>query len=111
VGAGYFAALSEPMLAGREFVDLDQRNQADGSKTLPAVLNESAARGFFGNGNAIGELFRDDKQSYEVVGVVRDLRNDIGISRSVIYIPLTRRNFARPPRGGQNTFGADQRFC
>jgi macrolide transport system ATP-binding/permease protein len=84
VGAGYFAALSEPMLAGREFVDLDQRNQADGSKTLPAVLNESAARGFFGNGNAIGELFRDDKQSYEVVGVVHDLRNDIGISRSVI---------------------------
>jgi predicted permease len=100
VGAGYFAALSEPMLAGREFVDLDQRNQADGSKILPAVLNESAARGFFGNGNAIGELFRDDKQSYEVVGVVRDLRNDIGISRSVIYIPLTRRNFARPPADG-----------
>jgi putative ABC transport system permease protein len=100
VGAGYFAALSEPMLAGREFVDLDQRNQADGSKTLPAVLNESAARGFFGNGNAIGELFRDDKQSYEVVGVVRDLRNDIGISRSVIYIPLTRRNFAWPPADG-----------
>ena len=100
VGAGYFAALSEPMLAGREFVDLDQRNQADGSKTLPAVLNESAARGFFGNGNAIGELFRDDKQSYEVVGVVHDLRNDFGISRSVIYIPLTRRNFARPPANG-----------
>jgi macrolide transport system ATP-binding/permease protein len=100
VGAGYFAALSEPMLAGREFVDLDQRNQADGSKILPAVLNESAARGFFGNGNAIGELFRDDKQSYEVVGVVHDLRNDIGISRSVIYMPLTRRNFARPPADG-----------
>ena len=100
VGAGYFAALSEPMLAGREFVEFDQRERADGSKTLPAVLNESAARGFFGNGNAIGELFRDDKQSYEVVGVVRDLRNDIGISRSVIYIPLTRRNFARPPADG-----------
>ena len=25
VGAGYFAALSEPVLAGREFVELDQR--------------------------------------------------------------------------------------
>jgi len=100
VGAGYFAALSEPILTGREFMEFDQRGQADGSKTLPAVLNESAARGFFGNGNAIGELFRDDKQSYEVVGVVRDMRNDIGISRSVIYIPLTRRNFARPPADG-----------
>jgi predicted permease len=100
VGAGYFAALNEPMLAGREFMEFDQRGQADGSKTLPAILNESAARGFFGNGNAIGEFVRDDKQSYEVVGVAHDLRNGIGISRSVIYIPLTRRNFARPPADG-----------
>jgi macrolide transport system ATP-binding/permease protein len=100
VGAGYFAALSEPMLAGREFMEFDQRGQADGSRTLPAILNESAARGFFGNGNAIGELVRDDKQSYEVVGVAHELRNGVGISRSVIYIPLTRRNFARPPADG-----------
>jgi ABC-type antimicrobial peptide transport system permease subunit len=88
------------MLAGREFMEFDQRGQADGSKTLPAILNESAARGFFGNGNAIGELVRDDKQSYEVVGVAHELRDGIGISRSVIYIPLTRRNFARPPADG-----------
>jgi predicted permease len=100
VGAGYFAALSETLLAGREFAEMDQRVQAEGSKALPAVLNESAARGFFGNGNAIGEHVRDDKQSYEVVGVVPDLRNDIGISRSVIYLPITRRNFARPPADG-----------
>jgi predicted permease len=100
VGAGYFAALSEPILAGREFVELDQYRQRDGSKALPAVLNESAARGFFGSGNPIGERVRDDKQSYEVVGVVRDLRNDIEISRSIIYLPLTRRNFARPPADG-----------
>jgi predicted permease len=100
VGAGYFAALSEPMLAGREFVKLDQSWQQDGSKTLPAILNESAARGFFGSGNAVGERVRDDNQSYEVVGVVRDLRNDIEISRSVIYLPLTQRNLARPPADG-----------
>jgi len=100
VGASYFAALSELMLAGREFAEIDQRIQADGSKTLPAILNESAARRFFGNGNAIGERVRDDKQSYEVVGVVHDLRNGSGISRSVIYLPLTRRNFARPPADG-----------
>jgi predicted permease len=100
VGAGYFAALSEPMLAGREFAELDQRSQADGSKTLPVILNESAARGFFGGGNAIGERIADDKHSYEVIGVVRDLRNDIDISRSVIYLALTEGNFARPPAGG-----------
>ncbi len=100
VGAGYFAALSEPMLAGREFVEPDQRSSADGSKTLPVVLNESAARGFFGNGNAIGGRLRDDQHSYQVVGVVHDLRNGIGISQSVVYLPLTQRNFARPPADG-----------
>jgi predicted permease len=100
VGAGYFAALSEPMLAGREFTELDQRSQADGSKALPVVLNESAARGLFGNGNAIGRRVRDDKQSYEVVGVVHDLRSGIGTSQSVVYLPLTQLNFARPPADG-----------
>ena len=100
VGAGYFAALSEPMLAGREFVELDQQSQAEGSKILPAILNESAARGFFGNGTAIGKHVKDDRQSYEVVGIVRDLRDGMGISQSVVYLPLTRRNFARTPADG-----------
>jgi predicted permease len=100
VGAGYFATLSEPLLAGREFVEPDQRRRADGSQTLPAVLNESAARGFFGNENAIGKRVRDDKQSYEVVGLVRDLKDVQGFSQSIIYLPLTPSNFARPPAGG-----------
>jgi len=100
VGAGYFAALNEPMLAGREFSELDQWRRADGSKSLPAVLNDNAARGFFGNGNAIGQRVRDDKQSYEVVGVVHELKKGIGISQSAIYLPLTERNFARPPADG-----------
>jgi predicted permease len=100
VGAGYFAALSQPMLAGREFAELDQRSQATGSKALPVVLNQSAARGFFGNGNAIGERVRDDKQSYEVIGVVHDFRNGLGMSQFVVYLPLTERNFARPPADG-----------
>jgi macrolide transport system ATP-binding/permease protein len=102
VGAGYFAALSEPMLAGREFEERDQRSQADGSKTfsLPVVLNETAERRLFGNKNAIAKRVRDDKQSYVVAGVVRDLKNGIGISQSVIYLPLTPHDFARPPAGG-----------
>jgi hypothetical protein len=100
VGAGYFAALSEPMLAGREFAELDQRSQAGGSKTLPVVLAESAARGFFGNENAIGQHVKDEQQSYEVVGVVRDLKNGIEARQPVIYLPLTQRNFARPPADG-----------
>jgi predicted permease len=106
VGAGYFAALSEPMLAGRDFGERDERIEipSGGSRTipLPAVLNETAARGLFGNGNAIGQRVTQEKQSYEVVGVVRDLKSGFAASQSaaVMYLPLTRRDFASPPAGG-----------
>jgi macrolide transport system ATP-binding/permease protein len=102
VGAGYFATLSEPMLAGREFEERDQRSQADGAPTfvLPAVLNATAERKLFGNENAIGKRVRDGNRSYGVVGVVGDLKNGIGISQSIVYLPLTPRDFARPPAGG-----------
>ena len=102
VGAGYFATLSEPMLAGREFEDSDQRGQPDGLKTvsLPALLNESAEHKLFGNQNAIGKRVRDNKQSYEVVGVVSDFKDTEGFSQSIMYLPLTPRDFTRPPAGG-----------
>jgi macrolide transport system ATP-binding/permease protein len=110
VGAGYFAALSEPLLAGREFEERDQPSHAGGSKTssspevtavaLPAVLNETAERKLFGNESAIGKRVKDDKRHYEVVGVVHDLRNGIGVREPVIYLPLTPADFARPPAGG-----------
>lgn len=100
VGAGYFAALSEPMLAGRDFVQMDQRTPDDGSKALPVIVNESAAHSLFKNGNLIGGHLRDERQSYEVVGVVHDLKGGIGLSRSVIYLPLTQRNFLTPPADG-----------
>jgi putative ABC transport system permease protein len=100
VGAGYFATLSEPVLAGREFEERDQRGKADGSQTLPAVLSESAERKLFGNQDALGKHVRDDRQSYEVVGVVRDMKDVQGFSQSTMYLPLTPRDFARPPAGG-----------
>jgi hypothetical protein len=43
---------------------------------------------------------RADNQSYEVVGVVRDLKDGSGVSRPIVYAPLTQRDFARPPAGG-----------
>jgi hypothetical protein len=100
VSARYFAALNEPILAGREFSELDQRSQSNESKALPAVLNESAVRAFFKNENAIGERVKDDKQSYEVVGVVHDLTNGAGIRQPIVYLPLTNRDLARPPADG-----------
>jgi macrolide transport system ATP-binding/permease protein len=99
VGAGYFATLSEPMLAGREFAERDQRVTG----TLPVVLNESAARALFGNASAIGQRVTEDQRSYDVVGVVRDLKNGIPDDdqpASMMYLPLTSRDFASPPAGG-----------
>ncbi|HEY4741184.1 MAG TPA: ABC transporter permease [Candidatus Acidoferrales bacterium] len=106
VGAGYFATLSEPMLAGREFDERDQRIQPNAeidspsAVVMPVVMNETGERRLFGNENAVGKRLRKGKQSYEVVGVVRDLKNGLGIAQSVIYLPLTSRDFARPPAEG-----------
>ena len=101
IGAGYFASLSEPLVSGREFEEADQRTSADNARALPAVLNESAARGFFGEQSPLGKRLRDEARSYEVVGVVRDLKTGLGSGRqSVIYLPLTRLDFVRPPSGG-----------
>jgi len=100
IGAGYFAVLSEPMLAGREFAKSDQRSEADGAKALPVVLNETATRAFFGNGNAVGQRLRGDNRTYEVVGVTRDLKFGLGVTPALVYLPLTARVFARPPIDG-----------
>ena len=35
-----------------------------------------------------------------MVGVVRDMKDVEGFSQSIIYLPLTPRDFARPPAGG-----------
>jgi ABC-type antimicrobial peptide transport system permease subunit len=67
---------------------------------LPVVLNETASRRLFAEANAVGKRARDDKQSYTVVGVVRNLKTGIGISQSVVYLPLTARDFARPVATG-----------
>jgi len=102
VGPGYFAALSEPMLAGREFADRDQRNSVAGSNTtfLPVVLNETAEHKLFGNEPALGKRVRDDSRSYEVIGVVGDLKTGIRMSPSILYLPLTPRDFVRTPADG-----------
>ena len=102
VGAGYFATLNEPMLAGREFDQRDERISTESAKSLslPVILNESAARSLFGNQNALGERIKEENRSYEVIGVVHDLKNGLGIRQSVMYLPLTRDEFARPPAGG-----------
>jgi len=71
-----------------------------GTAAWPALLNETLQHGLFPNQDPIGKRVRDDKRSYEVVGVVHDLKSVDGTSQSVLYLPLTWHDFARPPTGG-----------
>jgi ABC-type antimicrobial peptide transport system permease subunit len=102
VGARYFSALGEPLLAGREFTEQDQQSDASSAHSgfIPAVLSENAQRKLFGNGSAIGKHVSDDKQTYQVVGVVPDAKDVDGFSLPAMYLPLTPRNFARPAASG-----------
>jgi predicted permease len=107
VGVGYFAVLNEPILAGREFEERDQRADAEAPNvsgapvpTLPLVLNEKAASALFGKDNPIGKHLRGDRRAYEVVGVVPDRKDAAGTTQAIAYPPLTRHDFAQPPGGG-----------
>ena len=69
IGPGFFATLGIPLLAGRDFTN------ADGPKApLTVIVNERLAKHYFGDENPIGRRiqFRREKDSIEIVGVVRD---------------------------------------
>ena len=74
VSDGYFATLGTRLLAGRDF---DATDAPGGPRT--AIVNESAARRFFGKDSPIGKQFRLKSGDtfgtpYTVVGVVEDAK-------------------------------------
>jgi len=97
----YFSTLQIPLLGGRVWSEAENA-RGDGV----AVINETMARGYWPNGNAIGQRIRipglkltapleaasaDSAGWREIVGVVGDVRND-GLDRPVlpaIYVPHT----------------------
>ncbi|MBZ5607131.1 MAG: ABC transporter permease [Acidobacteriia bacterium] len=121
IGAGYFAALSVNMLEGREFSPSDQRIDSSKNQLLPVVLNETAAREFFGNRDPLGRRIAEGSRAYDVAGVVKDLSAPLSGSGDTaeltsqiptVYFPLTRSDFAHSPVGGMTvmvraTRGAD----
>jgi predicted permease len=90
ITSGYFAALHQPLLAGREFTGSDIKGQP-----LVAVVNLSLAKRYYGSaenalGHTLGEGRGDDvKLDTTIVGVVGDvkhesLRTDMG---PAVYTP------------------------
>jgi putative ABC transport system permease protein len=71
IGPGHFSNLGIPLLKGREFT---RRDGADAPKV--AVVNESMAKTFFRDGDALGRRIRFGRGSQppdiEIIGVVKD---------------------------------------
>jgi predicted permease len=90
VSPDWFATYGTRLLAGREFT---HRDGAD----LPAaaIVNETFARRFLGDGSPLGRLIRQGIPSYgapmEVVGLVEDVvyRSIRDSAAPIVYLPLT----------------------
>jgi predicted permease len=79
VSPGYFETLRIPLLAGRNFNDLD-------AKTAPqvAIVNQTFARRFYPNINPVGRYFRTDEPS----GKPGPLIQVVGLSKDSNYLSL-----------------------
>jgi putative ABC transport system permease protein len=85
VGGEYFRTIGAPVIGGRAFAEADRDQPV-------AIVNQSAARGLWPGGQAIGQRVSADtgKHWYSVIGVVRDVRqhdltSDVG---PVVYFPF-----------------------
>lgn len=90
VSVDFFKSLGIPLRAGRIFT------AADSSVPRPlAILNETAARHYFGAGSPVGRFISPDggRTKFEVVGVVGDVRR-AGLTTTAplqVYRPLSQR--------------------
>ncbi len=108
VSPRFFETLGIPLIAGRDFTNLDSPTVTPDPKPKPdpadklkgprvVIINESMAKRFFPHQSPLGaRLCRDDKfkmeESYEIVGVVKDAKY-FGIreaAESMIYVPAWR---------------------
>jgi predicted permease len=101
ISPGYFSTLGVPLLSGREF------NDGDGpGKTKVAVISEAMAKKYFAGRNPLGLHFafgagNDVKPNIEIVGVVKDVKQDHVRSADLPYIYLP---YAQQPTIREMTF-------
>ena len=89
VTPGYFETMDLPLLSGRDFAPQEVSN------AKVAIINESMARRFFGQADAVGRRIgwgdpaKSVKYDIEIVGVVRNANygNLRAQTRSLIYFP------------------------
>jgi predicted permease len=85
IGPSYFDTLRIPLLAGRDFSWID-----DASAPAVAIVNETLARRFWPDRNALGQRMRSGDASIEVVGIAKEAKyRSFGESAQPwIYLPL-----------------------
>ncbi|MEX2300136.1 MAG: ABC transporter permease [Bryobacterales bacterium] len=88
VSPGYFETYGTPLLAGRNFTFQDY-----GGPRV-AVINQTMARFYFGDGNPIGKRFtiEGDEEPYDIVGVAGDAKyiDPQEPTLKTIYLPRLR---------------------
>ena len=95
VSPGYFRAMGIPLLEGRELTGADREESSP-----VGMVNASFARAIFPGESAVGKqvrLFRPDGQSFEIVGVVKDVRQH-GLAlepRAEMYRPFEQWSLGR----------------
>jgi predicted permease len=83
VSAAYFDVLGIPIAAGRNFTRDDTSRRA-------VLLNQTAARRFFGEENAVGKAIASGDKTWDVVGVVKDAyTTDLSTIPPMLYWPVT----------------------
>ena len=86
VSEDYFVTLGTPLLRGRAFTEQDAR----GAEPV-AILNESAARHFFGTRDPVGTMVNVNARQYRIVGIAQDVK-DSDVRRHAarfVYIPFS----------------------
>ncbi len=85
VTGGYFEVLRIPLVAGRNFTPGDAGRQV-------VLLNETAARSFFGADSPVGKTIESAGKTWEVAGVAKDAHTtDPGAIAPTVYWPMTGR--------------------
>lgn len=80
-------------LISLSFIEGNQFTEADFNSGLKkAVISESTAKAMYGNTNVINKTIIIDFQSYDIVGVVKDVSPVFNFAYSDIYIPYTSRS-------------------
>ena len=87
----YFKSVGTRLLRGRVFTDTDRLDAAD--KT---VITEAMAAAYFSGEDPIGKRIRlSDSESYEIVGIVADSRQNLASpAEPMMYFPLLKGSFS-----------------